>query len=168
MRKIILSFSFLCCSLFATAQSNTPEVIASAGGFATGAGFTNSFTLGQGSLPETFSAGTFILTQGFQQPPDIPTGFAPISDPFSFGTYPNPTSGEFFLQYDLSSNSEVVIEAFDVLGQTVYSETSTRTTGKQIQSVNISDQMDGVYFIRCNIKSTSGITSYTTKITLTR
>ena len=46
-------------------------MLASGGGFATGAGFTNSFTVGQGSLHQTFTTGTFILTQGFQQPADI-------------------------------------------------------------------------------------------------
>src|ERR1041385_872456 len=113
MKKNILTFSVLSFSFFSFAQSSSPDVIASGGGFATGAGFTNSFTIGQGSLPETFSAGTFIITQGFQQPADVSTSLAPASDLFAFGEYPNPTSGELFLQYDLQNSSEVTIEIVD-------------------------------------------------------
>ncbi len=168
MKKIVLSSAIVFCSLFAKAQTSSPDVISSSGGFAIGTGFTNSYTLGQGSLPETFNAGTFILTQGFQQPPDFTTGFAPTSDPFSFGTFPNPTNGQFSLQYDLENPSEITIEVFDVLGQSVYSEISSQPTGHQIHSVDISNQQNGIYFIRCSIKSTAGITIHTSKITLTR
>jgi hypothetical protein len=168
MKKIIFSSALLFCCIFAKAQTNSPDVLSSAGGFATGNGFTNSFTIGQGSLPETFTAGTFILTQGFQQPADLSTGFAPTSDPFSFGTFPNPTSGQFFLEYDLESSSEISVAVFDVLGQPVFSEISSQATGHQIQSVDISNQANGIYFVRCTIKSDSGISTHTAKITLTR
>lgn len=168
MKKIIFSSAILLCGVFATAQTSSPEVISSGGGFTTAVGFSNSYTIGQGSLPETFTTGTFMLTQGFQQPPDVSLGFAPTFDAFSFETFPNPTSGQLFLEYDLDNASEVTVEVFDVLGQSVFTETSSRATGHQLQSVNISDQANGIYFVRCSIKTTSGISSHTAKITLTR
>jgi hypothetical protein len=167
MKKIITSSLVLLFCIFAKAQTSSPEALSSGGGFATGSGFTNSFTIGQGSLPETFSAGTFMLTQGFQQPADGTTGFAPASDPFLFGAFPNPTSGQLFLEYDLENAAEITVEVFDVLGQPVYSEISSRTTGHQIQSVNISNQANGIYFVRCSIASETGIAMHTAKITLT-
>ncbi|HET6992207.1 MAG TPA: T9SS type A sorting domain-containing protein [Bacteroidia bacterium] len=168
MKKLILLAATLFCCFFAKAQISSPDVLASGGGFASGPGFTNSFTLGQGSLPETFTTGTFILTQGFQQPADIGTGLAPVNETSALETYPNPTNGQFFLEYMLTENSDVVIEAFDVLGQNVFSETTSHASGKQISSVNLSSQSNGVYFVRCTIKNSSSITTHTSKITLTR
>jgi hypothetical protein len=168
MKRIILSSAFLFACIFTFAQSSAPDVLSSGGGFATGPGFTNSFTIGQGSLPETFTTGTFILTQGFQQPADIGLGLAPVTLPSkSIGTFPNPSSGQFFLEYTLDENAVVTVEAFDILGQRIYTETTTRTTGKQMHEVNLSTQANGIYFVNCTIKTANGITSTTTKITVT-
>jgi hypothetical protein len=168
MKKIMFFAASLFFCIFAKAQVSSPDVLASGGGFASGPGFTNSFTVGQGSLPETFSTGTFVLTQGFQQPADIGTGLAPVNENSGFETYPNPNNGQFFLAYTLSENSDVLIEAFDVLGQTVFSETTAHTNGKQTSSVNLTSQPNGIYFVRCTIKGSSGTTTRTSKITLTR
>lgn len=169
MKKIILSTAILFSGFFATAQTSAPDVLASGGGFAAGPGFTNSFTIGQGTIPETFSAGTFILTQGFQQPNSIGTGLAPVYlSPRTIGTFPNPSNGQFFLEYNLTENAIVTIEAFDVLGQRVYMETTSRTTGKQVHEVNLSSQPNGIYFVNCTIKTPSAITTTTSKITVSR
>ena len=166
MKKIIFSFSLCCSSLFSFAQSSSPNVIASGGGFATGAGFTNSFTVGQGSLPETFSTGTFIITQGFQQPADVSAGFAPASDLFSFGGYPNPTTGDFFLEYDLKNSSDITIEVVDIVGQIVYRENFSSSAGHQMHSIDISGNANGIYFVRCSIHSEATLNSSSFKITL--
>lgn len=169
MKKIILSLAISCCWFFAAAQTSAPDVLASGGGFATGPGFTHSFTIGQGAITETFNAGTFMLTQGFQQPNSIGTGLAPVYlSTRNIGTFPNPSNGQFFLEYNLTENAIVTVEAFDVLGQRVYTETTSRTTGKQVHEVNLSSQPDGIYFVNCTIKTPSGITTTTSKITVSR
>lgn len=166
-KTIILIASGLVC-VGIHAQSSSPDVLASAGGFATGAGFTNSFTIGQGSLPETFTAGAFMLTQGFQQPADIGTGLAPVNDMGSQEIFPNPSNGQFFLEYTLTENADISIEAFDVLGQSVYSEKNSSYAGKQLYSIDLSTQSNGIYFIRCTIKTLSETTLHISKVTLTR
>jgi hypothetical protein len=169
MKKIILSMAILFSCIFAVAQSSAPDVLASGGGFATGSGFTNSFTIGQGTIPETFSTGTFILTQGFQQPTSIGTGLAPVNLPaHNVGAFPNPSNGEFFLEYTLTENATVTVEAFDILGQRVYTETSSRPSGKQRHEVNLATQPNGIYFVNCVIKTPNGITTTTSKITVNR
>src|ERR1041385_1334605 len=105
MKKIIFTSLALAICIFANAQSSSPDVIASGGGFAIGTGFTNSFTVGQGSIPETYIQSGFILTQGFQQPADIGLGMAPVNTTPSIGTFPNPTNGQFFLEYTLEENA---------------------------------------------------------------
>ena len=167
MKKIILASATLLLGIFAHAQSSSPDVLASGGGFASGPGFTNSFTLGQGSIPETYTQGTFILTQGFQQPADLGTGMAPVNNaPASIGTFPNPSNGRFFLEYTLDENAIVTIEAFDVLGQRIYAETTSRSGGKQMHEMNLSDRANGVYFVNCTIKTSSGSTTRTSKVTV--
>lgn len=42
-------------------------------------------------------------------------------DPDNFLIYPNPTNGNFFIEYSLEKNKNVVIEILDVLGRNVYS-----------------------------------------------
>lgn len=168
MKKIFFA-PVLFLSICAAAQSSAPDVICSGGGFATGAGFTNSFTIGQGAIPETFTAGTFILTQGFQQPSDIGTGLAPVTLPSSnVGTFPNPSNGQFFLEFNLDENATVTVEVFDVLGQRIYTETTFKTAGKQMHEVNLATQANGIYFVNCIIKTPNGTTTNTSKITITR
>ena len=53
--------------LWMMAQSVSPEVVASAGNYFEGTGVSLSWTLGE-LATETFSNGSIILTQGFQQP----------------------------------------------------------------------------------------------------
>lgn len=167
MQKIFFASAALFTCIFSNAQSSSPDVLASGGGFTTGPGFSNSYTVGQGSLPETYIQGGFILTQGFQQPVDPGTGMAPVNNnTSSIGAFPNPGNGQFFLQYMLEENAVVTVEAFDVLGQRIYSETTSRTSGKQMHEVNLPAQANGVYFVNCTIKTSSGTTTRTSKITV--
>jgi hypothetical protein len=61
---LIVSMAIYCC---VQSQSLSPTVIASSGGYFTGTGASLSWTLGE-IVTETFSNGSYILTQGFQQP----------------------------------------------------------------------------------------------------
>jgi hypothetical protein len=61
---LYLSMAIFC---YAQSQSLSPTIIASSGGYFTGTGASLSWTLGE-IATETFNNGSFILTQGFQQP----------------------------------------------------------------------------------------------------
>ncbi|MEO5645108.1 MAG: T9SS type A sorting domain-containing protein [Bacteroidia bacterium] len=169
MKEIFAFIAVVFLCNFTFAQSSSPDVLSSGGGFASGPGFTNSFTIGQASIPETYTTGTFILTQGFQQPSDIGTGLAPINlASTNIGTFPNPSNGQFFLEYTLDENAFVTIDAFDVLGQRIYTETTARSAGKQLQEVNLSGNANGIYFVNCTIKTPAGTSTTTSKITVTK
>lgn len=168
MKKTMLILTSGLFSVFLTAQSSSPEVIASGGGFASGSGFTNSFTIGQGSITETFSSGTFMLTQGFQQPVDIGMGMAPINEMGDAAVFPNPSNGLFFLEYTFTENADVLIEVLDVLGQSVFSDKKSGYAGTQLYQIDLSTHASGIYFIHCTIKTLTETTTHTSKITLTR
>ncbi len=109
-----------------------------------------------------------VHARELQQPANIGTDLAPVNGTLNVGAFPNPTNGPFFLEYDLDSEAEVLVEVFNLLGQVVYSETSTRNPGHQLHPVDPGDQATGVYFIRCTIKAPSGTTTLTSKVTLSR
>ena len=163
-------FITACCltGVFAFAQTSRPDVIASAGGFANGPGFTNSYTIGEMAMVSTFSTGSFVLTQGFQQPNDGATGLAPVNENTEpFEAYPNPSNGQVFLAYDLTGNAEVTVEVYDLPGRLVLTEKSNRASGHQVHAVNLSSQSEGVYFIRLTIKTDGAVSTKTSKITIT-
>ncbi len=63
-------FVIAICSLFSFsvfAQSLSPQVVASGGGYATGGGYSLSYTIGE-PVTATLTGGSNILTQGFHQP----------------------------------------------------------------------------------------------------
>ncbi|MCD4746833.1 MAG: hypothetical protein K8R58_11100 [Bacteroidales bacterium] len=73
MKKISTLLLGLAISFAVTAQSVSPEVVASAGDYFEGTNASLSWTLGE-IATETYSNGSNILTQGFQQPSDIESG----------------------------------------------------------------------------------------------
>jgi len=70
MKKISTLLAGLAISLTITAQSVSPEVVASAGDYFEGINASLSWTLGE-IATETYSNGNIILTQGFQQPVSV-------------------------------------------------------------------------------------------------
>ena len=70
MKKFGTLLTGLIISIVITAQSVSPEVVASAGDYFEGTNASISWTLGE-IATETYSNGTIILTQGFQQPVSV-------------------------------------------------------------------------------------------------
>ena len=67
MKRIQILLTATLISFYASAQSLSPQVIASAGGYASSGGVSLSWTLGE-TFTTTLQNGNNILTQGFQQP----------------------------------------------------------------------------------------------------
>ncbi len=70
MKKLITILTVMVISIALTAQSVSPEVVASAGDYYENGNVSLSWTLGEIST-ETYSNGGVILTQGFQQPVSV-------------------------------------------------------------------------------------------------
>jgi hypothetical protein len=67
MKKVYFLGLYLIAPMIITAQSVSPEVVSTAGGYFENANASLSWTLGEPAT-ETYSTGNIILTQGFQQP----------------------------------------------------------------------------------------------------
>lgn len=168
MKKTILLLGLLLPFAALKAQSNTPTVLASGGNFYDAGSFSNSFTIGEMALVETFASSGFMLTQGFQQPNENPSGINSPENSFEFGIFPNPGNGIFYLEYNLDANAEITVEAYDMLGHLVLSEKSNRSNGHQLQTVDLTSEAEGIYFIRCTIKTANTNQVNTSKITITK
>ena len=81
----------LICSAAVQAQSLSPQVLSSGGGYAEGASLSLSYTIGEIAV-ETLTGTSLVLTQGFQQPLDVGGTFTPESmyPDWKVQTWPNP------------------------------------------------------------------------------
>lgn len=147
-------FVFSCTLIFAqhvTAQQSVPFVIASGGDYFTATSFTNSFTVGEESAVTTSSNGTFILTQGFQQPQEGPNAVLDPQAVTGFNAYPNPTAGMLTLNYVLAAAGQVQLEVYDLSGKLLQAETQQQQAGRQHEVLDLSGLSNGAYFINIRI-----------------
>ncbi len=150
MEKNLLLIGLLCffhCGI-STAQTLTPFVVSSSGGFySNGAGML-SFTTAEMSAVETYTASAVILTQGFQQSWDFGTSIYdhPSAD-FRVIIYPNPSAGNFSIETDAGSNKQISIKIMDVTGRLFFQKNYYHQQRKFIQPIDLSDASQGVYMI---------------------
>jgi hypothetical protein len=156
MKKVYTS---LIASLFVAclhAQSLTPTVIASTGGFSSNANGSLSYTVGEMTMVQTFSANGNILTQGFQQPNDNVTGLLDLTQgPFgSFVVYPNPAVDNLWFGLQLPEAGKIQVVLYDAIGQKITDVyNSSYDTGKIIQQLNVTPYAAGVYLLTMNFVS---------------
>ncbi len=119
MKKKLLLFLFLCAGYNIRAQSLSGSVVSTSGAFyANGSGML-SVTIGEMTMVNTFSGGTSILTQGFQQPWDFGVGISELHQTGSFVVYPNPTSGSLNVLMNDVTAAPAWISVYDGTGRLV-------------------------------------------------
>jgi len=109
MRNILLLLTIVAAPFIASAQMLTPTVIASTGGFSSNANGSLSYTVGEMTMVQTFSANGNILTQGFQQPNEVLTGLIDLTQGQfgSFVVYPNPAVDNMWFGFQLPEAGKV-------------------------------------------------------------
>ncbi len=150
MKKFTLLFCAIVASVLLNAQSLSPVVIASAGGFASNSNNSLSYTIGEMSMVQTFSSSNTILTQGFQQPNESITGLLDVAsnDFGSFVVYPNPAVNDAWIGFQLNGPGKVTVLLYNELGQKLASVYHAEyTNGKIVQPVNVSSLSSGAYFL---------------------
>lgn len=167
MKKLYFVFAIALSSLGMNAQSLTPQVIASTGGFSSNANGSLSYTVGEMTMVQTFSANNNILTQGFQQPNDIPLGLLDITqDDFgSFVVYPNPAVDNTSLAFQMPEAGRVTIALYDMLGQKVSDVyAGNYENGKVTAQTNVANLAGAEYFMTLTfVGAQDGKTHITTK-----
>ena len=82
----------------------------------------------------------------------------------SLKVYPNPSEGEFYLEFENSStNNEVLISMFDLEGNAIYSETKTIEKGSNIFNIKNLNAAPGIYFIKVKIGDVISIVKHSVR-----
>jgi Secretion system C-terminal sorting domain len=167
MKKLYFVLGLALLSLGMNAQMLTPQVIASTGGFSSNANNSLSYTVGEMTMVQTFTANGNILTQGFQQPNDQVLGILDVTqdDYGSFVVYPNPAVDNAWLGFTLPEAGRVTIVMYDVLGQKVSDiYTANYDSGKIVTQANTSLYAAGIYMMTMTfVSSVDNKTHVTTK-----
>lgn len=132
---------------YAGAQSLSPSVVSSSGAFySNGAGMLSS-TIGEMAMVETFSAGSSILTQGFQQSFDVGVGVPEHPAALALSIFPNPTSGNIVIQLPDSYTGKVEANIFDAVGKLVFRKTVPLARNANSIPLSIESLMKGMYVL---------------------
>lgn len=107
----------------AAAQYISPSVIAGSGDYYITSGGSISFTTGEMTMIETFSAPNAIITQGFQQPYDSLGVYIPelTDDGITITLFPNPSNATANLAIQTRDLCRISIKVFDLLVREVLS-----------------------------------------------
>ena len=149
------------------AQSFSPKVIATSGGYTTNSSFGSlSYTVGEMAMVKTFSANGNILTQGFQQPDDTTFVTALIEVPKgeegSVAVYPNPASTVLWFGYEFTQSGKINLLITDINGrQMPYHFSEQYESGKAVRQLDCSLLPAGEYFL--TLQFTSSLTKSFTK-----
>jgi hypothetical protein len=169
MKKLYFVFAIAVSTLGLNAQSLSPTVIASTGGFSSNANGSLSYTVGEMTMVQTFSAGGNILTQGFQQPTNdsVPVGLLDVTqDDFgAFVVYPNPAVDNVMMGFQMPQAGRVTIALYDMLGQKVSDiYAGNYENGKVTGQANVSGLAGAMYFMTLTfVSAQDGKTHVTTK-----
>ena len=116
-----LFFSFFAFHL--PAQTLTPRVVASGGGFVSQTGFSLSYTVGEAVTSTFFNTpADLILTQGFQQPEKIDTmtgTFTTSAEQWEIKVFPNPAGDQLQVQIASARAQDLVVSIWNIPGQLV-------------------------------------------------
>jgi hypothetical protein len=153
-----LFFALMLCAGLLQSQSLSPTVISSSGGFYSNSSGMLSFTVAEMTMVQTFTTGSNILTQGFQQPEDLTVGI-PENTVISGTTlvYPNPTNGLFTISYYSNTSASNSINIYNLVGQVVLTKRVTQSAGANTVNFDISSFSQGIYMLELNTVNEKGV-----------
>ena len=170
-KRIVMISSLVMSTFFVKAQSLSPQVISSTGGYSSSGSASLSATTGEMTMVSTFSTGSVIVTQGFQQPEDFNVGVAPLPDPasgISFG--PNPSSGTINLFFESTAGMNMIFSVLDLKGALLYELETVKYAGTNFISFDLSVLPAGSYLLSCKLKEpVAGMpTQFASKFTIVK
>lgn len=150
-KELLLSAILLAGAFSLKAQMLSPEVVASAGDYYANSAGQLSWTAGE-SMVETFTAGSNILTQGFQQPVNVFTTTVHHANTWAeIKAYPNPTYNVINLCFPKATQGLVNAEISDVTGKVVYAEAINPKDG--LVKIDLSAFENGMYLLELSNSS---------------
>jgi len=154
MRTITLTLiSFAFVINFTNAQTITPQVVATSGGYMLNGGYSVSWTLGEPVIA-TAQNGSTTLTQGFQQPSyNVLSITTQTIEGFEVNVYPNPSSDFVVIDWTTDLQNMIYITLFDMAGKMI-SEQSFAATQDKV-SLNMSKLASAQYLLEVKTQNNS-------------
>jgi len=147
----LISIAFAISSI--SAQSITPQVVTSSGGYALNGGYSVSWTLGEPVIA-TAQNGSNTLTQGFQQPTyNVLAITTETLQGFDINVFPNPTSDYITIDWTTNKENTLYITLFDLAGKMI-SEKSYSAADEKV-SINLSQLASAQYILEVKDKTNS-------------
>ena len=136
-------------AITAVAQSLTPTVLSSSGGFESSGGTSLSWTTGEVMI-QTFSEGSAMLTQGFHQGNiTVSTAVDEMSkSAMDVQIYPNPVSERLNVEFKNMVDQTVQVRLVDLTGKTIL--TREFSNPSNTQRLNLNPVNSGTYMLEVN------------------
>ena len=156
IKAVLLLIMVIAAGSYVSAQSLTPFVIASSGGYNSNAAGSLSSTVGELTMVETFSATGNFLTQGFQQPEEWYASVEeePVNGDLSL--YPNPSYGQFNLYINAVEKGSAQMTLYEMMGQKTLSKQADIDKGANTINFDIHGFAMGIYFLEYKYVSDIG------------
>ncbi len=170
MNKTIINACFVAGYFLAAnsvqlqAQSVERFVIGSSGIDFSGSGISMSSTIGE-TVITTETAGTIILTQGFQQPDSVNiVSVQAIHTALNYKLYPNPTENISWLELSADNQVEVNLSLYDVAGRQVLQSKNIVLKDKHTEQLDLNHIAAGQYMLAIEWNGKKAITLNIQKI----
>ncbi len=83
---------------------------------------------------------------------DLSTNVDNIETLDALHVYPNPTTTELGISFDLTENSDVSLRLYDVTGRLITTQNlDNQASGNNFARMNVSDLTNGIYFLQVNV-----------------
>lgn len=149
MKKALLVLLLGGASHSMYAQSLSRQVVASAGGATSNSAGSLSSTVGE-IVIATATSGSFLLTQGFQQPDANPTGIGGTKQvTVNYNLYPNPAQDVITLSLQSAGEVSVGCYIYDASGKLLLQEDKAVVNATRYNhTFNIASFAAGNYFLK--------------------
>ncbi len=148
MTKIKLLLMMLLVGTLARAQMLTPQVVSSGGSYVSSGAGSLSQNFGE-MVVQTLTAGSSILTQGFEQPyPEQTVGINDPNDPgMSIKLYPNPASDYVSVSIVSEKSGDYLFTIVDVAGRQVSASLLAASAIGSVHTIDVTNLASGLYFM---------------------
>jgi hypothetical protein len=154
MKQLLLLCAGVSGAACLSAQSLSPQVIASAGNSFSTASARIEFTIGE-VVTSSLTAGGNTLTQGFHQPEIHFASFENYTNDYVFTLYPNPT--EQFVTVESTKRDDMQVHVYDALGQAI----QVSSVFQEKITIDLQTLAAGNYVLMIATKSGKPLHSYT-------
>lgn len=144
MRILNNTIVILLFSTAVVAQTREREVVGTTGHAANTGDIQIEYTVGE-AVVTAIDNGELLLTQGFHQPRlvALPPG---LSFPYLI-MYPNPTAGNTYIEFSLAAPARLQVVVTNTLGQFIYSEIISYTSGQMQYMLRSQAFASGAYMV---------------------